>query len=99
MTLEYDYATSKSIKIAEHRDDGRGFEFYAETLYKTNETDGYWLLCEGGAKTDLATRDDYGSVSGGTGICILGSHERAYEWVCEYFGEEKAHELIYGNVD
>ena len=26
MTLEYDYATSTSIRIAEHFDDGRGFE-------------------------------------------------------------------------
>ena len=73
--------------------------FFSETLYKTKDTDEYWLLCEGGAKTDLATRDDYGSVSGGTGICILGSHERAYEWACEYYEEKEAHELIYGNVD
>lgn len=99
MTSKYEYDTAKSRRIAEWYNGERDFYFYSETLYQAPESYEYWLLCEGGAKTDLATRDDYGSVSGGTGICILGNHERAYEWACEHYEEKEAHELIYGNVD
>ena len=99
MTLEYDYATSTSIRIAEHSMMDADLNFFQRrcTKLRTQTSTGYYVRAV--PRQDLATRDDYGSVSGGTGICILGSHERAYEWACEYYEEKEAHELIYGNVD
>lgn len=97
--MREEYDTSKSNKIAEYYNGESGIKYYGETLFRTSETDEYWLLCEGGSLSGLATYEGCGNWSGGTRVCSLSGAEDAYTWACIRFDDERAHELIYGNVD